>query len=890
MVKRVIFTLLALGGLSLASNLPNTPPFNRQVTLDTGPAGMELESVLRSMAKSVDLPLLTKDIPKARVIFQAKRPFSQALELLVKIYAPDLDYAWLPEKVLLVAPKNLVAAAVPPSPPPTTPAKPTAATVNTPPTGEAQATASYPVPALGEEAVKLVKSLAPDVEAIYAAPAQLVVVRGNADSLASLAPLLREAEDRAQALKPKPKDEENKPQTPPENWERFDVSGTSAEEFAKAAKELGASATVALPSTGAVLVKASSEVLQQVRLALPKPVQAPPAPPSPPQNVRVVITLPSGVSSDALKALFPNLDLLSLTKDTLAVRGSPTAIEELNRFLTQLNGTVSKPETPQPALYLKGYPIYGNPAEIEAALKGVVGDQGTLAVLKEARRVVLRAPLEVHQAVVALLRQIDPPQTTDSTQNSNDKLVRSRVGLSYLKPGDLSSFLKSYGLDVEVLAEPNGAAVWIKGPEKLVQTALSLIPRLDRPAGQARMHVKMVQVSKNALSNLGAELKAALGPINLNTGQNGLGLDYLLPPNLANTLSLKLNALESSGGARTLVDSDLIAKDGTEAELRSGGSLIAQVQATPQSGSGSGGGTTPAPPQGYTNIDYGMTLTFTPKIIPGADAAVELAAKVELGDLPRPGVGNTIDVPKRSLSATYRLKSGDTALLGGLIQQNTSESKGGVPILSQIPLIGWLFSNQTSNTREDVLFIFTQVTAIDVPPTLTEVLPPPPTPVAPPAPEDTREPPVPPKSSENGKTVAEQASTPQAAASTPAKPEPLPSPPAAAAPPATPEANPAQDSKAKAPTPIANWVQATLVRTARGAALYLQSRPHSPIAKPLSVLYRDAQSQRNLPFKALAPTLTPGSALVLSLGDVGDGRLAVLLEDELGGLWQVEVQ
>ena len=68
-----------------------------------------------------------------------------------------------------------------------------------------------------------------------------------------------------------------------------------------------------------------------------------------------------------------------------------------------------------------------------------------------------------------------------------------------------------------------------------------------------------------------------------------------------------------------------------------------------------------------------------------------------------PGVaaGNNPNPPisQRNLQTQVAVQSGQTVLLGGIIQDHTSDSKTGVPLLSSIPLIGNLFGN-TSKTHD----------------------------------------------------------------------------------------------------------------------------------------------------------------------------------------------
>jgi len=54
------------------------------------------------------------------------------------------------------------------------------------------------------------------------------------------------------------------------------------------------------------------------------------------------------------------------------------------------------------------------------------------------------------------------------------------------------------------------------------------------------------------------------------------------------------------------------------------------------------------------------------------------------------------------------VKDGDTTVIGGIYTRNISESMAGVPLLSRIPIIGWLFRKQdTRDTRSELLIFIT---------------------------------------------------------------------------------------------------------------------------------------------------------------------------------------
>ena len=97
-------------------------------------------------------------------------------------------------------------------------------------------------------------------------------------------------------------------------------------------------------------------------------------------------------------------------------------------------------------------------------------------------------------------------------------------------------------------------------------------------------------------------------------------------------------------------------------------------------------------------ISTGVTLQITPRVNPGGLVYMDVSQEDSVPGRP---VGNNPNPPisQRNLQTEVAVQSGQTVLLGGIIQDQTIDSKTGVPLLSSIPLIGNLFGN-TSKTHD----------------------------------------------------------------------------------------------------------------------------------------------------------------------------------------------
>jgi len=77
--------------------------------------------------------------------------------------------------------------------------------------------------------------------------------------------------------------------------------------------------------------------------------------------------------------------------------------------------------------------------------------------------------------------------------------------------------------------------------------------------------------------------------------------------------------------------------------------------------------------------------------------------------------GDMITLPQvdvKTVNTTVRVKDGDTIILGGLIDKSSSKSDKGVPVVSDIPILGWMFKTRTDKDAVRELVIVMQVRVV----------------------------------------------------------------------------------------------------------------------------------------------------------------------------------
>jgi len=943
---RLLAAMALMLTLALANELPNRPPYNSPISIRSVEPGLALDSSIRAMARAAGVQILTKDLPPTRAVFDFKKiPFRTALDLIVRIYAPDHRYTLLPEGIVVVAPSSALKGLTPQRPP--APSLPTGAS--------AEASLVLATGGLGRESIaQIARSF--NVQSIYVSETASVVLRGNARNLAEAAATLRELIAKT-TKEPAPTNEaavsqavERAVQIP---------QGIKAEELVEAARLLGLE-VVLVRSGQSLVVKGPVEKVQQFQelTAQFSPAPPPPGPPSPsppPASTTATVALTANIKVDELTAgmrtLFPDLKFAVLGK-VLAISGPPAQVneaiaivgeavrkaaennpqrelitipipsgikeEDLKTALQTLFpetkvvvlGGVLHIDTPAdrsarvqevlqqtlssnrsgsgatadrpPALRhpVKSYRIYGNPADIAKGLEGLFTQSylaqvgASIQVLSEQKAVIVAAPIEVHRTVVETLRAIDPPT---STGNDPQDTISRRIEMQNLEAAAVATYLKGLGVEVEVIEEPSKKAVWLRGSPTEVARASLAIRTADSNPPQVRIAVRVIQMDRSAIDELSGEVKASLLGLNIELSPQGISAGYALPQNLARSLSLNFNALESKGRARTLLNTETLILDGKEGVLNSGGSISVVGQNQSQSGNNQTNTQT-----AFTSLDYGLILKLTPTVTTNP-LGVSIKAVIELGNLPTPGpIPNSINISKRKLDAVLRLGNGETGLIGGLIQEEEQNNEQGVPILKDIPIIGALFRSTTTSKTERLLFIMLTPTVVDYTPGIQQ-LPgrePSSTP-RPQAPQDDRTPP------EEVESRKQEASPPPTSKDGPKAQSSL---------------STSEEFRPQLPElpPRAPFYSAQAYLSDRGLAMYVMGGATSPIAEPVrAYLVRKDTGGRMVaaletPIRALRPTFGGGSMAVITL-EASEGAtslasaIVLVIRDELHQLWSLEV-
>jgi general secretion pathway protein D len=167
-----------------------------------------------------------------------------------------------------------------------------------------------------------------------------------------------------------------------------------------------------------------------------------------------------------------------------------------------------------------------------------------------------------------------------------------------------------------------------------------------------------------------------------------------------NNIEAAIDALRSKTNVRVVSAPKLVALDNRVARLQIGDQVPIAVQ-TAQSNAA-------ADAPRLVSIDYrntGVILEVTPRITGEDGVTLNVAQEVSAVSRTTTSGIDSPTIQQRRFDSTLLLKSGGTVALGGLISSSAETGSTGIPILSNIPVVGQLFRSQTHDQHRTELIV-----------------------------------------------------------------------------------------------------------------------------------------------------------------------------------------
>lgn len=305
---------------------------------------------------------------------------------------------------------------------------------------------------------------------------------------------------------------------------------------------------------------------------------------------------------------------------------------------------------------------------------------------------------------------------TKQKRNEYDEYYIKTFFLKHADAKKLVNIIRSLIQARQIFVNEEQNAIVIRADEDSLEIAEKVIEANDLPKPEVVLNLEFLEVSRNDIENLGIDFS----PLNIQAGfakGNPPG-DVTSSTELKGTLvnikdlessmfernvlftlpTVTLNFLKQIGVTKTLANPQLRALDGSKSQVHVGDRV--PVITVTVSGVDNRS-------ENVQYVDVGVKFNAEPKILSNDEVEIKIEAEVSniVSENKTPNGTTVYRIGTRNAKTVLRLKDGETSVLGGLIQSRTSKNKSGIIFLSDIPLIGRLFSNYKEQVDQSDIFI-----------------------------------------------------------------------------------------------------------------------------------------------------------------------------------------
>lgn len=402
-------------------------------------------------------------------------------------------------------------------------------------------------------------------------------------------------------------------------------------------------------------------------------------------------------------------------------------------LLTQVETWVRRLDRPTDTLEasLFVYPVQnGSALQLAEMLNGLFGGQSAQAKSGGAGVAGGSAPAQFSQGSVGAAggnlggssSSSNPFSGTSTGSSSATSAVggggfQSMAGGNKASPNNMSLTSASQ-LDgnVRVVADEKRNALLIRAPRTEYRRIEQALRELDKAPAQVLIEASIVEVSLTGNLQYGVEwfVQNSIsggreGQALLNLRESGAigakqpGFSYTIL-NKAGVVRATLNALAEKSQVRLLSSPSVLVLNNHNATIQ-----VGQQQPIKSSTSVTTGNLVT---ESITYKDTGVMLSVTPSVNAGGLITMDISQQVtDVGDADT-ATGQRAFLT-RQIQTRVAVRSGEPVVLGGLIRENDTTGRSGVPLLSSLPVLGALFGNTTNNNNRTELLVLLTPRALE---------------------------------------------------------------------------------------------------------------------------------------------------------------------------------
>ena len=448
-------------------------------------------------------------------------------------------------------------------------------------------------------------------------------------------------------------------------------------------------------------VARAAEVIERLDVEV-KPVPSEPDEPPEEPEAEVASYRPANAPAESLR---PAVGLLVALSDiqvdsrtnTLLVRAAPSVQQRVAELVRGLDVAVvpapqpelgPAPEAPPPEV-MRVFRLTHAAASDMKALLGMVVPAAKMQPDDRTRSLIVMAPAATLAVLDEMVRTLDIPavpsvQASAQSEPEPDPVATRVYRLNHAVPGDVAKALEGL-VKGAVKADSRTSSLVVEAAESQHVRTLSLIEALDRELPQVLIEARLEELSGDAGQRLG--LDWSFNGLTFNQNAYGqwvsVSLDFLA----------SLTALEEEGKASLISRQHTFTVSGRTGKILIGDRIPVMIQEVQD-------GVAVAK---LEFINAGIELAITPTV--SEDGTITAEVKPVISSIVGWTPQNYPQIRTRELETMVSLKSGQTAVIGGMLHRDEIESLAKVPILGEIPLLGELFKKRSTTTENTEIVV-----------------------------------------------------------------------------------------------------------------------------------------------------------------------------------------
>ena len=381
------------------------------------------------------------------------------------------------------------------------------------------------------------------------------------------------------------------------------------------------------------------------------------------------------------ETLEENFDLLKSRRFTLKYTDPDTAASVLSMYIPEPNRISKDPATR--SLLIRGRE--DELAKAEEVLK-------TIDVALETRIFPLNNNLyegkDELDRIVQLVKIIIP----DDSNEVGNKNGKSRISLNY-------TLNENKAMSDENVKIPVGNPyIVVRGTKEELDAVEELISNIDRKLPQIMIEAKIVEINRKKTKDLGVSWFIGDQEGQISFGEMSLGGTM----ERQDLVSIKIQALEKKNLGRLVGNPRILTLSGKTAVINVGEKIPYRDLEVDKDGN--------LLPGKLKWLDIGIKMGVTPEITHDGFIILHVYPKVSSYSEREYVVASLAfkdpQPSEKSADTTARLRAGETLVIGGLIKSSDIERITKIPLLSEIPIIGELFTLRNKTHEETELIIF----------------------------------------------------------------------------------------------------------------------------------------------------------------------------------------